>query len=212
LLKTRLGGPFSKWTYVIGLAGVAFLLGLAIKFLFDGDQRTLAFCAVSVAIIQLILMLQQTNLMDRQDFLANRRARLSAFAQVGARALGSQRGLAIHIAVINEGERGAASFHIYVNAKGASGGLILNDVWDESRPELFHRTVYTPVFANDAIWLRELVVAQTALQRASLSYRIAYDDGYSGWGTLRLYGEMPSFYRAVLEADHDGSSVAGGEF
>ena len=64
-----------------------------------------------------------------------------------------------YIAVVNDGSRGAQSFHIYVNPVGAVGGVILNDVWDQAKPDLFHRTVYTPVFAGDAIWLREFEVA-----------------------------------------------------
>jgi len=60
--------------------------------------------------------------------------------------------MSIRIAVVNDGTRGANAFHLYVKTAGAIN-YYRPSKWVSLDNQLYHRTIQTPLFANDTMWI-----------------------------------------------------------
>jgi len=160
---------------------------------------------VIAAILQLVVMLRQTFILGRQDEILARRARLTCFAQTdGAQGLApALTGMSVRIAVVNDGTRGSDAFHLYVRAAGALN-YYKPSKWVSLDNELYHRTIQTPLFANDAMWIKAFIVCYSMNdKRRELKYRIAYEDGATDWLWLSPFSSVPSRFRTLLESLQD---------
>jgi hypothetical protein len=160
---------------------------------------------VVAAILQLVVMLRQTSILGRQDEILARRARLTCFAQTdGAQGLlpGST-GMSIRIAVVNDGTRGASAFHLYVRTVGAIN-YHKPSKWVSLDNQLYHRTIQTPLFANDTMWIKAFIVCYAlADKNRELRYRIAYEDDATDWLPLPSFSSVPGRFRTLLESLQD---------
>lgn len=166
---------------------------------------TLTLLVVLAAILQLIVMLRQTSILARQDEILSHRAKLTCFAQTGPAQtpyVGSFN-TSIRIAVINDGTRGAQAFHLYVKTAGAVARFN-SGKWVSLDNNLYHRTIQTPLFANDAMWIKAFIVCYATDDKTrDLQYRIAYEDDASDWLPLGAFNNVPSGFKPLLELLQD---------
>ncbi len=158
------------------------------------------------AILQLVVMLRQTSILARQDEILAHRANLTCFAQTGEAPglTATQTGLSIRIAMLNQGTRGATAFHLYVRTFGALDYYPRPNKWVSLDNNLYHRTIQTPLFAGDAMWIKAFVVCYPKPGRKQgLEYRVAFEDGATDWLPLSPTSIVPNEFKALLETMQD---------
>jgi hypothetical protein len=88
--------------------------------------------------------------------------------------------MSIRIAVVNDGTRGASALHLYVRTVDAIN-YHKPTKWVSLDNQLYHRTIQTPLFANDTMWIKALIVSYAlADKNRELRYRIAYEEPQAG--------------------------------
>ena len=175
-----------------------------------------AFLAVILAGAQILIMYRQTRLMEKQDELLLRRASLNAFGNVVSdlrrytpeeyaliSKFGSSSSLTTQIYVVNTGSRAANGFRLSVQVPFTPTLRDKSDTWQRYEMEshtLFVFESAARVFPGDVCIVQQLclIAPGNAGAPEPSTVRVAYEDGETGWITLRDYREMPEEFKVRL--------------
>jgi hypothetical protein len=180
--------------------------------------------AVVLAVLQLLIMFRQTDLMARQDEILNRRAVLTVYGDAatevesitapleGFFAQGGGSMTSWNIYVTNSGTRTAVGFNLSVRIDTGPFlyGESMPSGWTVQMPE--NQVVFVfesehRIFPNDVYVLPTLSIAQAGSRRLpdmrDVWVRIAHEDGEPGWLLLAMFNALPVEFKEQLARPHE---------